>query len=595
MQAEPWRLSVEVNSCELAGFEDFLGRLKGVREPALISLYGYESQANATGALYLLDVDEPGESLRDFALRIQSGIEPPFSSTDLCNVASACIQALSKAQELGLPIPALDVGVVYITKQRQVRVHAIEAFLDKGADSVARILAKCAFLREDCTETEMQTLPALFPAQVRPVIEQLLLSHPNYPSLVHSFPLCSPLESLKETKVCSNCNELKISEIAQPCERHFFCSRECLQGLLTKCPLCTVVKSFKVKQKNPGEIRKCGNCSREFELNLNEIWRVESGNKDALSSFCSVNCFRIHSESQAIVPAVPASAPDEKEQNSLAESSHMRSYQCLVCEKMSPIEGTLHCASHGLCSDNCRNVYYLRGSLEENAYQGVLICYNCLETDLQAIERIGEVPELEALSSKLMQRQDAIAKMQRVRQVQVVQCGSFLSLKALSCLHFRVLCVFCSNSVVVSKQFASDFAIDDTTPFLLSCELQLHAVCSTRCLRVNLPRNSLQTIRCPRCPNAVIVVETIQIALNHRNPTMECLRRTPFVDLCKVECNLTYYQKPCRHEFCGHVMDRYLSSDPANLSIICCICGSASPYEEVIATAGELTLVEEAL
>lgn len=591
------RLSVEVDTCELEGFEDLLRRLKGLREPALLPLYSYEEHTIATGVLYYLDVDEHGESLRDFALRIRTGSEPPFSPNDLVKIAISCVQALGIFHELGILIPGLDLGVIYISELREIRVNVIEAYFEKSSDSVANILAKCVFLKEDCSDEEMQTLPRYVTAEFSDVIEQLLLPNPAYALLAQSFHQDFPRKQAIQTTYCLYCHESKPSSILQICDRHYFCSNECLNSMQVSvgkdkamCPLCSVKVSRKpglhIKQKPPNETRKCGNCSRDFELNLNELWRQENQEKASLSDFCSINCFQIH-----LNPPIPQAVPMNKD--ILAYSPHMQSYACLVCEQMSPIEGTLHCGAHGLCSEECRQRYYLYGNLEENSYQGTLICYNCLETYLKDIERIAGAEELECLATKLMQRQEAIAKQKPRRLQEVIQCGFSLSLKALPKHYFRLLCLFCGDNIVANKDFSPEFAINDTTPFLLSCELQVHGVCSTRCLRLNLPRNSIQTIRCPKCPNALVVTESIQIALNHRNPTLECMRRTPYLDLCKVDCGFTYSQKPCRHEFCGHVMDRYLASNSADLAISCCICGSSSPYEEVYATGSEIAVVKE--
>ena len=266
------RLSVELDTCELEGFEDLLQRLRGLREPVLLPLYSYEEHAVPTGVLYYLDVDEYGESLRDFALRIRAGSQSPFSPNEIVKIATSCIQALGKFHELGIPIPGLDLGVIYISELREIKVNVIEAYLEKSSDSVANILAKCVFLKEDCADEEMQTLPRYVPAEFSEVIEQLLLQTPDYALLAQSIPQEIPRKQADLTGNCQHCHESKTSSILQICERHYFCSNECLNAMQamfgkdkTLCPLCTVKiprkPGLQIKQKPPNEIRKCGNCS----------------------------------------------------------------------------------------------------------------------------------------------------------------------------------------------------------------------------------------------------------------------------------------------------------------------------------------------
>lgn len=578
------RLQVDVDSCELDDFEDMLNRLKDLTAPMLVRLYNYGSEPNDTGALYYFDLAETGDRLLTLAERIKSASEPPFSQTNLGFIALAGINALALARKLGIEVAGLDLGVMYVSKDREITVNLIEAYLEKSSDSVVDVLARCVYLKEECSAEEKQALVDLVPAELRETIEELLRPNPDYLSLSEHLPV---LDSAPSSIFCSSCQTTKSPSIDQICERHYFCSAACLHKVQEmhgasdqQCPLCTVKLSryASIKRKPAINPQTCVFCQSQFQLNPTENWRLKDGNTDTKKSYCSNECFTRHFPPAAV---------------SSSNAMQMENCPCLVCGVLASIECTLLCETHSLCSENCKTAYYFGEKLEEHLYQERLICYECLEEWLREIDRIGEIPELEDLFNKIVKRQEKCCAWEQEKKQEVAQCGSLVSLSALRRKNFRLICIFCGNSVVVQKQFAASFAINDTTPFLLSCEWNIHGVCSTRCMRLNLPRSGLQTIRCPKCPNALITIETLQTALNHRNPTQECLRRTPYLDRCNAECETTYVQPLCRHEFCAETVSRYQCEDLS--SVVCCICGVMSSYEEVLATAHEITLAQEEL
>jgi hypothetical protein len=266
---------------------------------------------------------------------------------------------------------------------------------------------------------------------------------------------------------------------------------------------------------------------------------------------------------------------------------------CASCGGNVPAEGViLHCRLHGLCSSSCRSAYYRTENITvHQSFDGSLLCYQCLE---QYLTEIGpsEAPEVRILQQKLayFKQPQGYIKGQvcaHCANCAYIDCGYYLTPSIIEYHTYQTYCILCAIPIRISKRLEAEFVLNDDMPFLLRCEFRIHGVCSRICLRRGASSSDVSTgMRCPRCPASVITAESLALALNAANPTIECIRRTPLLHICRSGVP-TFVLNGCCHEMCGGSIDAHVGEDDL---VHCPICGNTATFDEAIAAQYQHTV-----
>ena len=479
--------------------------------------------------------------------------------------------------------------MVYLTGDGAVKVNLLEAVLEGANVSVAQILYQAVYYTFAENSQQFEALRKQLPPAIEKILPMLLEEQPDYMGIRR---ILEDKEAPVTTE-CSYCRQRKVSSVGKVCEEHQFCSQDCLtaardsSGVQSpQCPLCPIPSSkprrvvmVKKRPSKPEEMsQKCLKCMKDFVWNSSDSWRLDrlgSSEYDKLKLYCSEECFL------------------QEKQPIMEEMKGSEGVLCASCGGNVPAEGViLHCRMHGLCSSSCRSAYYRTENMAvHQSFDGALLCYQCLE---QYLTEIGpsETPEVRILQQKLAyfkQPQGYIRGQgcPHCTNCAYIDCGYYLTPAIITYHTYQTFCIFCDIPIRINKRLEAEFVLSEDMPFLLRCEFRLHGVCSRICLRRAVSSSDDSTaIRCPRCPVSVISAETVTMALNTANPTIECIRRTPMLHHCGDGVSI-FVLNGCCHEMCGGSIDAHVGEDDL---VHCSICGNTATFDEAIAAQYQHTV-----
>ena len=368
--------------------------------------------------------------------------------------------------------------------------------------------------------------------------------------------------------ICMNqrCPRVETGKIS-PCSQHYYCSetcrKACLQPGKAVCGLCEGYDSC-----------FCGKP-------LQGKWRLKYMGSDLYKEtekYCSEACLQLK---------IPSKPPESG-----------LNLACLACGSLEEdgFAFEMDCEEHGFCSNKCYHNY-----MRKMVPPGFYIWPNCLECSKGLIELIRK-------SNKLEDMGDLIAQINQLRDVYMrrrdqesftelfnliyqtkeaclqglsdpAKLPSTLSINSLRRNVYFLTCCACSKPVFVHKRTKMEMLAWRDVPFLIRCDLKLHAVCNRICLE-SLQRSSSD--HCPICIDSAIDFSTAEISRNRTHPTLEALRRAAG-SACTHRVPIYNSLPLCAHEICSDCLNSLL--ERSGDSFTCPICLQEASIEEIFALA----------
>lgn len=368
--------------------------------------------------------------------------------------------------------------------------------------------------------------------------------------------------------ICMNegCPRVETGKISL-CSQHYYCSeacrKACLQPGKAVCGLCEGYDS-------------CF-CGKPLEGK----WRLKYMGSDLYKEtekYCSEACLLLK-------------IPSKDFETDLNVS-------CLACGSIEEdgFAYEMDCKEHGFCSSQCCHNY-----INEMIPSGFSIGSNCLECSKGLIEFTkkcenyenikGWIDTIDQLRDVYMRIRDQESFTQLFNAIYVTKevclqspvdpakLPIALSINTLRHSVYFLTCCACKKAVFVHKRTKAEMLTWRDVPFLIRCDLKLHAVCNRTCLE-SLQKSSSD--HCPTCINSTIDFDTADIPRNRTHPTLEALRRT--AGSACTHRGLMYNSLPsCAHEICSDCLNSQLGR--SGDSFTCPICLQEASIAEIFALA----------
>ena len=368
---------------------------------------------------------------------------------------------------------------------------------------------------------------------------------------------CSPM--------CSGLGRLRVTACAQ----HYFCSEACKLACTGQdkgdCGLCSGKKRC-----------FCGNEPKSE-------WRMTylgCALYTETAKYCSEACFLIRN------PPKPVSDADAEV------------WTCLNCETIGEVHEprySLDCGEHVFCSSKCYHEY-----LRETVPPGFEIWPQCLICSKSLTVLAKESRRTEEMRATIARIDQERATYLRIKNhtafsslfnmineveamlIQDVRPGMKFNEEIcmedmLNHVHF-LECLACQEPTVVHKRQRTEMLTWGDVPFLVKCELKLHAVCSMACL------DALRQGRgnCPVCGEFAIDFELASVSRSLKHPTLEALRRTAG-SYCRCRrYDTEYISLPkCAHEVCAQCLLTHLV-DKQEEDYTCKLCQQETSREYLL-------------
>ena len=468
---------------------------------------------------------------------------------------------------------AIEAEQVYINSSGQVRVSTLLAASDRTTgicvileefkkiwDGQDLVQAKHDVIDKAAELAETQNLQAAYDLVMTEIHKRLSVAISDLNRITRYMdllPLIEPFKPLMilflstfkvRASVCMHpqCYEGGTDQITI-CGKHYFCCEKCRNECSDRnlCKLC-------------GDGLRCV-CGRL----VNDAWRKVYMKNDEeyplTANFCSNECFRRRHPKEVID----------------------RKWKCLLCGGIPQSDLlVLNCGEHMFCSTGCYK-HYCISSIPEGVDIGNR-CLFCSHTLMKLAREKKREEEIAPMIGKLDQlranitNQDAftvflnnIYQIEEILHQEITKKYTwplFLdSEKLCKSVHF-LSCLKCKKPAVVHIRKEEEMKRWGEGPFLLKCEVRLHAVCSRTCyqwLRGNCEN-------CPYCGNFALDFAAAEATPSSGHPSLEAIRRTP-CECC--HCGLTdqeYIPLPsCAHEVCRQCLILDTTTDQVYACQLC--------------------------